>query len=104
MPSMAYRIRYRPRAVTQLDAIAGYLGDKHPAAAKRVVQRIKKSIERLARLPYSSRQTEIEGIRVLAVVRYPYLVFYSVDEEAREVHVLRIRHSSQNPERHLTDI
>ena len=104
MPSMAYKIRYRPRAVAQLDAIAGNLEEENPAAAKRVVQRIKRSIERLARLPYSSRRTEIEGIRVLAVVRYPYLVFYSVDEGAREVHILRIRHSSQNPESHLDDI
>jgi plasmid stabilization system protein ParE len=37
----------------------------------------------------------------LSVVSYPYLVFYSVDDAAREVHILRIRHSAQDPSHHL---
>jgi plasmid stabilization system protein ParE len=63
--------------------------------------KIKGAIERLGRHPYSARPIERLGIRVLAVLRYPYLVFYTVDENAREVHILRIRHSSQDTARHL---
>ncbi|NJO24278.1 MAG: type II toxin-antitoxin system RelE/ParE family toxin, partial [Sphingomonadales bacterium] len=50
-------------------------------------------IARLARHPYSGRTTEHPGVRLLSVVRYPYLVYYSVDESTKEVHILRIRHS-----------
>jgi toxin ParE1/3/4 len=87
MPSMGYRIRYRPPAVAQLDAIASYIEGENSAAAKRVIRKIKTSIGRLALFPYSSRRTEIDNIRVLAVVRYPYLVFYSVDEDVQEIHI-----------------
>jgi plasmid stabilization system protein ParE len=38
---------------------------------------------------------------LLAIVRYPYLVFYSVDEAAKEVHILRIRHGARDPSKHL---
>ena len=31
----------------------------------------------------------------------PAAVFYTVDEAVGEVHILRIRHSAQDPERHL---
>jgi len=34
-------------------------------------------------------------------VRYPYIVFYAVDEDRREVLILRVRHTSQDPAHHL---
>jgi plasmid stabilization system protein ParE len=34
-------------------------------------------------------------------VRYPYIVFYTVDAPAEEVLILRVRHTSQDPAHHL---
>ena len=95
------KIRYTRKALAQLDQIYLYIEARNPSAAKRVKARIKQAIQRLARHPYSCRATQHRGIRVLSVVRFPYLVFYSVDDVAREVHVLRIRHGAQDPSRHL---
>jgi len=95
------RIRYTQKALAQLDQIYSYIEAHNPSAAKRVNARIKQAIKRLARHPYSCRATEHPGIRALSIVRYPYLVFYSVDETAKEVHILRIRHSARDPSRHL---
>ena len=95
------KVRYRPTALSQLDAIFSYIEARNPAAADRVLRTIKRSIDRLADFPYSARPSEVQGIRELAVVRYPYIVFYTVDESAGEVHVLRVRHTSQDPEHHL---
>lgn len=36
-------------------------------------------------------------------MRYPYIVFYAVDDDAWEVHILRMRHASQDPAGHLSD-
>lgn len=41
------------------------------------------------------------GVRLLSVVSYPYLIFYTVDAAAEEVRVLRVRHGAQDPSRHL---
>ncbi len=100
---MAYSIRYLPRAVRQLDEIFIYIADRNPTAAGRVVGTIRRSIERLGDFPYSSRLSEVPGVRELPIVRYPYIVFYAVDDEAREIHILRVRHTSQDPARHLSD-
>jgi toxin ParE1/3/4 len=60
-----------------------------------------RSIDRLALLPYSGRQSEVESIRELPVVRYPYIVFYTVDTNTGEVVILRVRHTSRDPKHHL---
>jgi toxin ParE1/3/4 len=100
---MAYRIRYLPKAVQQLDAIFTHIAARNPSAAIRVGAAIRRGIERLADFPRSARQSEVPGIRELAIVRYPYIVFYAVDEQRQEVHVLRVRHTSQDPAGHLSD-
>lgn len=100
---MAYRVRYLPKAVQQLDDIFTYLHGLNPAAARRVAGIIRRSIERIADFPHSARPSEVPGIRELVIARYPYLVFYAVDDEKQEIHILRVRHASQDPKEHLSD-
>lgn len=95
------KVRYRPTALTQLDTIFTYIEAHNPQAADRVVREIMRSIDRLANFPYMARVSEVPGVRELPIVRYPYIVFYAVDEVAQEVHILRVRHTSQDPEHHL---
>jgi toxin ParE1/3/4 len=90
------KIRYRPAAIRQLDKIFTDIGQLNPRAALRVTRTIQRSVERLASFPYSSRASEVPGIRELPIVRYPYIVFYTVDDVSREVHVLRVRHTSRD--------
>jgi len=98
---MAYKIRYRPTALVQLDAVFSYIATHNRPAARRVIAYIKRSIARLADFPYSAKPSEIPDIRELPIVRYPYIVFYAVDEDKREVLILRVRHTSQDPAHHL---
>jgi addiction module RelE/StbE family toxin len=98
---MAYKIRYRPTALAQLDAIFAYIGTHNRPAARRVIVYIQRSIGRLADFPYSARPSEIPDIRELPIVRYPYIVFYAVDEDKHEVLILRVRHTSQDPAHYL---
>jgi toxin ParE1/3/4 len=95
------KIRYTSKALEQLDAIYSYIEAHSPRAAPAVKARVQRAIGRLAHFPYSCRATSHPGIRVLSIVRYPYLVFYTVDEGAQEVQILRVRHAAQDPARHL---
>jgi plasmid stabilization system protein ParE len=58
-------------------------------------------IGRLANFPYSARPSEVPDIRELPILRYRYIVFYAVDEDRREVLILRVCHTSQDPAHHL---
>jgi plasmid stabilization system protein ParE len=98
---MAYRIRYLPKAVAQLDAILEHITAHNPAGARRVIAAVKHSIDLLAAFPHSAKESEIPGIREMPIVRYRYIVFYTVDDDAEEVIILRIRHASQDPAHHL---
>jgi addiction module RelE/StbE family toxin len=97
------KIRYRPNALAQLDNIFAYIAVHSQPSAHRVIARIKRSIDQLADFPYSGRRSEIADIRELPIVRYPYIVFYAVDEPADQALILRVRHTSQDPAHHLDD-
>ena len=95
------KIRYTRRANAQLNEIHTYIADHDPKAARAVLDWIRRSIGLLVHFPYIYRRIGVEEIRVMPIRRYPYLVFYSVDQGAQEVLILRIRHSSQDPDKHL---
>jgi len=41
--------------------------------------------------------TDENEVRVLSVVRYPFLIFYTIDAVADEVVILHVRHGAQEP-------
>ena len=70
------KVCYTSKALAQLDEIFAFIEAENPAAALSVMKRIRRSIEQLAKFPYRCRASELPGVRVLSIVRFPYLVFY----------------------------
>jgi len=89
-------VRYTARAIEQLAEIFDYIAQDNPRAASAVQARIRASIERLDDFPFAGRITEMPGVRVLTIVRYPYRVFYSAYGTS-EVIILRILHAARDP-------
>ena len=50
------------------------------------------SLQNLILFPHVGRQQKAEGVRKLVTRRYPYLVYYTTDEEAEEIVILPIQH------------
>jgi toxin ParE1/3/4 len=61
------RLRYTRRAKRHLDAIADYISDRNPGAARRVGARIRETISLLGDLPYIGREGVLPGTRELVV-------------------------------------
>ncbi len=93
---MAYKVCYTPRAIGDLDGIFRFIAEQNPQAARVVKSRIKERIQSLAIFPASGPETASPGLRMLAVGRYPYLVFYEIDDTAKLVAILHIRHASRD--------
>jgi toxin ParE1/3/4 len=86
-------LRYKARALADLEAIYDYIAQDDPTAARRVVQRIVRSIGRLAIIPLSGRPGVVRGTRILAVPGLPYVVIHRVRENT--VDIIAVLHSAR---------
>ncbi len=59
---------------------------------------ILESLQNLTLFPYLGRRQKVEGVRKLVTRRYPYLVYYTVDDGAEEIIILFIQHPAQERE------
>jgi toxin ParE1/3/4 len=95
-------LRLTLRAARDLTGIADYIHEHNPAAAKAVRAAILDALQNLVLFPKLGRPQTIEGVRKLVVRKFPYLVYYLVDEAAQEIIILTIQHPAR--ERELSDI
>jgi addiction module RelE/StbE family toxin len=73
------RVRYTPRALSDLQEIYSYIDEFNPRAALAVKHRIQERIRRLADHPYMGRRSDRRAdLRIKPVVRHPYLIVYSL--------------------------
>jgi toxin ParE1/3/4 len=89
------KLRFTPQAVQDLAAIADYIRARNPDAAQQVRAAILHSLQNLILFPQVGRAQTVEGVRKLITRRYPYLVYYTVDDTAEEIIVLTIQHPAQ---------
>jgi toxin ParE1/3/4 len=93
-------VRLRERAAADIDrAVDFYLAEADTDVAVRFVDAVERAVDQIRRSPHSgslrfSYELEIPGLRVRPLVRFPYLVFYVVDDEV--VDVWRILHTRRD--------
>jgi toxin ParE1/3/4 len=86
-------VRYTRDALHDLDQISSYLAKRNIRAAAAILDAVETVVARLGRFPYSSQTTEMPGIRAAPVARFPYIVFYSVENGDVVIHY--VRHASR---------
>lgn len=90
-------LRYSARALADLERIASYIEVEDPAAARRIVQRIRERCGSLAEFPQQGVASRTRERRLLVISGTPYLVFYSI--KGATVSVLHVRHGKRRPQR-----
>jgi len=90
------KVAYTEEALADLNAIADWLILHYPAVAPVVERRIRSIVAHIARWPESSRRSaKRPGVRVVALGRYPYKIFYRVTGDT--VEILHIHHAARQP-------
>ena len=89
------RVRYTPRADSDIKRILGDLNRTSPRAAARAARTLKRTIELAGQFPASGRVFHDLGIRVRPTTGLPYLVFWMVTSDA--VWVLHVRDARRSP-------
>jgi plasmid stabilization system protein ParE len=92
------KLRFTPRAVENIIAIADYIRERNPAAAQRVRAAIYESLQDLILFPNVGRLQQTEGVRKFVTRKYAYIVYYAVDDSAEEIVILNIKHPAQRRE------
>ncbi|MCJ2058952.1 type II toxin-antitoxin system RelE/ParE family toxin [Methylobacterium sp. J-048] len=89
------KLVYARRAVRRLADIADYVRERNPGAADEVERAIRETAELLRRHPFVGRSVRPE-VRIFAVPRMPYLIYYQVDERREVVTIVTLRHAAQD--------
>jgi plasmid stabilization system protein ParE len=90
------RLRYTPRARRHLDAIADYIAERNPDAARRVGSRIRETIDLLTSFPYMGRAGVLAGTREMVVPGLPYIVVHRINaDDPDTLVILGIYHGAQ---------
>ena len=89
------KVRYAETALRELDEIFAHISERNPPAAVAVLARIEGLAELLGQFPLVGHPTNREGVLVMPLVRYPYLIFYTVDDHAKEVLIVHVRHGAR---------
>jgi addiction module RelE/StbE family toxin len=93
-----YRLEFARRYFRRLEDIKERIAADNPAAASRMIERIRDAVSRLARFPASGRPGRVAGTRELVIAGTPYIVPYRVTGDA--VQIITILHGAQRwPER-----
>lgn len=98
---MAYKVRYTPQSLGDLDFIFKDIAEHNLRAAGAVKSRIRKRIDSLALFPMSGPETATPGLRMLVVGRYPYLIFMPLARDS--VEIVRVIHGKRDLKRALRD-
>ncbi len=89
------RVRWSETALSEIEDIFSYIFEYNQSAASAVVTRIEGLTALLEEFPQVGHLTDEANVRVLSVVRYPVLIFYTIDDTADEVVILHVRHAAQ---------
>lgn len=87
------KVTYDRGALRDINAIHAYIAVDDPAAAGRVVTRIRTVVDHLATSPYLGRPSH-RGARFLSVAGLSYVVIYRLRGES--VQIVAIFHTARN--------
>jgi toxin ParE1/3/4 len=89
------RLQYTLPALSDLDAILGYVAVRSPQGAKRIHARIRAVTSLLLSHPRIGVRTEDPTIRRVNASPYPYLIFYEIADDEIIIHA--VRHGARDP-------
>jgi toxin ParE1/3/4 len=87
------KVGFAPRARNDISDIQAWLSERSATGATTVISAIRSTADIIGEYPGIGRSTNIDGIKVLPVVRYPCLVYYTLEPD--EVVVVHIRHGAR---------
>lgn len=94
---MDYQVILSPRAVKDLEAIVRYIALDNPEIARELGQRLLDKTQELAKFPFKGQKVlEFNDPTIRQIILKPYRIVYRVEEESKQVSVIRFWHSARD--------
>lgn len=93
---MRYKIKLQTIAHTDLQKAKKWYREKSETLAEEFKEEVNKEIDYIGEFP-EHYQIKYKALRQSLVTRFPYAIFYLVEEEKRQVVIVAVLHTSRNP-------
>lgn len=90
---MSKKIRWLNIALNDLDTVVEYISQHNTNAARKLANRIWKTVQILAEHPNSGRMGRVSGTRELVVSGTSYIIPYRIKNN--EIQILRVLHGAR---------
>jgi len=90
------KVRYRQRALGDIQNIFNYISERNPRAATEIVARIRRAVDGLGEWPLIGHSGRQVGTYEWVVVGSPYIIVYEIVEAADEVAIIAVFHGAQD--------
>ena len=90
------KVRYRQRALADIENIYDYLNERSPRAATEIVARIRAAADRLGQWPRMGHLGRAASTYEWVVVGSPYIIVYEIDDAADELAIIAVFHGAQD--------
>ena len=94
---MSYKIKLLPIVHKDLREAKKWYHEKSATLAKEFKEEVNKEIDYIGKYP-EHYQRKYKELRQSLVTRFPYAIFYLVEEEQKRIIVFGVLHTSRNPE------
>ena len=95
---MAFKIVIEPRAIVEAQTAINYYEGKQTGLGEKFKTTLNNYIKSLAENPYY--QTRYKDYRALPLTKFPYILFFYINENKNTVYIIALFHSAQNPEKY----
>ncbi|MFN0174392.1 MAG: type II toxin-antitoxin system RelE/ParE family toxin [Saprospiraceae bacterium] len=93
---MQYAVKFSRLAIQDLREICDWYEDKSPGLSDRFLDTLQLTIDQIADNPQRFIEKE-GGARMALLHKFPYKVFYMVNETKRSVRVIVLMHRARHP-------
>jgi plasmid stabilization system protein ParE len=93
---MAYEIRVSPRAQIEIEEAQQFYKCRSTRAAQNFFAAVSKAYETLAIQPHFRKQ--YKEVRAINLQRFPFALFFTIEEEMQLVYILSCFHFKRNPQ------
>jgi plasmid stabilization system protein ParE len=94
---MGYKILISPRAQSEIENIADYYALNSSIAPQLFIAKIKEAYEKLEKNPFY--RIQYKRIRAVKIKRFPYSLYYIINEEKYLVSILSCFHNKRDPQK-----